>query len=412
MKKRIAVAALAGILAATPAFASGYRIPEQSINSVALSNAYVANTPGADASYYNPANMSWLEEGWHSELSLTYINLASIEYTDNNSSARSGSSRTENFALPEFHLVSPQYNNFRFGLSLVYPYGLSKRWEAPYPRMTSEEFTLKTYELNPNLSYQVTDPFSVAAGVRAIYSEGKVKSTDTLGTLGLARRDLEGSATDYGYNLAATYKPVSNLSLAATYRSKIDLEIEGDATLGIGGATVYNNRYAEVMVPAPAVLTLAAAYTFDATTVEFTYDKTYWSAYDKLDFNYDVSLLTINPTLYALFDAPGTKNWSNTDAFRLGLTHKLNTRWTVMAGFAIDKNPIPDETLGFELPDSDAKIYSIGARYQITDTLQIGAAYLYDDKESRTVASSVPKPNGTFDNSAAHLLNIGLQYRF
>ncbi|MBU4229331.1 MAG: outer membrane protein transport protein [Proteobacteria bacterium] len=412
MKKRIAVAALAVMLAAGPAFASGYRIPEQSTNSVALSNAYVANTPGADASYYNPANMSWLEEGWHSELSLTYINLASIEYTDNNSSARSGSSRTENFALPEFHLVSPLYNNFRFGLSLVYPYGLSKRWEAPYPRMTSEEFTLKTYELNPNLSYQVTNTFSVAAGVRAIYSEGKVKSTDTLGTLGLARRDLEGSATDYGYNLAATYKPVSNLSLAATYRSKVNLEIEGDATLGIGGATVYNNRYAEVMVPAPAVLTLAAAYTFDATTVEFTYDKTYWSAYDKLDFNYDVSLLTINATLYSLFDAPGTKNWSNTDAFRLGLTHKLNTRWTVMAGFAIDKNPIPDETLGFELPDSDATIYSVGARYQVTDTLQVGAAYLYDDKENRTVASSVPKPNGTFDNAAAHLLNIGLQYRF
>ncbi|MDP2757978.1 MAG: outer membrane protein transport protein [Desulfurivibrionaceae bacterium] len=412
MKKRIAVAALAVMLAAGPAFASGYRIPEQSTNSVALSNAYVANTPGADASYYNPANMSWLEEGWHSELSLTYINLASIEYTDINSSARSGGSRTENFALPEFHLVSPLYNNFRLGLSLVYPYGLSKRWEAPYPRMTSEEFTLKTYELNPNLSYQVTNTFSVAAGVRAIYSEGKVKSTDTLGTLGLARRDLEGSATDYGYNLAATYKPVSNLSLAATYRSKVNLEIEGDATLGIGGATVYNNRYAEVMVPAPAVLTLAAAYTFDATTVEFTYDKTYWSAYDKLDFNYDVSLLTINATLYSLFDAPGTKNWSNTDAFRLGLTHKLNTRWTVMAGFAIDKNPIPDETLGFELPDSDATIYSVGARYQVTDTLQVGAAYLYDDKENRTVASSVPKPNGTFDNAAAHLLNIGLQYRF
>jgi len=163
MKKRIAVVALAGILAAGPAFASGYRIPEQSTNSVALSNAYVASTPGADASYYNPANMSWLEDGWHSELSLTYINLASIEYTDNNSSARSGGSRTENFALPEFHLVSPQYNNFRFGLSLVYPYGLSKRWEAPYPRMTSEEFTLKTYELNPNLSYQVTRQFTAKA---------------------------------------------------------------------------------------------------------------------------------------------------------------------------------------------------------------------------------------------------------
>jgi len=416
MKKKIAVVALTGILAAGPAFASGYRIPEQSTNSVALSNAYVANTPGADASYYNPANMSWLEDGWHSEFSLTYINLATIDYTDRNSSAKSGGSRTENFALPEFHLVSPLYNNFRFGLSLVYPYGLSKRWDASFPRITAEEFTLKTYELSPNVSYQVNSTLSVAAGLRAIYSEGKVKSTDTLGTVGFARRDLEGDATNYGYNLAVTYKPIKNLALAATYRSKVDLEVEGDATLAIGGTTVYSNRYAEVMVPAPAVLTLATAYTCNNgnTTAEFTYDKTYWSAYDKLDFNYDVSLLSINATLYALFDAPGAKNWSNSDAYRIGLTHKLNPQWTVMAGFAIDKNPVPDETLGFELPDSDAKIYSVGAKYQVNEKLQVGAAYLYDDKESRAVTNSiaVPKPSGSFDNSAAHLLNIGLQYRF
>ena len=59
-----------------------------------------------------------------------------------------------------------------------------------------------------------------------------------------------------------------------------------------------------------------------------------------------------------------------------------------MAGFAIDKNPVPDQTLGFELPDSDARIYSCGLRYQPTDNLTIGAAYLFDDKESRTVPTN------------------------
>jgi long-chain fatty acid transport protein len=81
-----------------------------------------------------------------------------------------------------------------------------------------------------------------------------------------------------------------------------------------------------------------------------------------------------------------------------------------MAGFAIDKNPVPDQTLGFELPDSDAKIYSCGLRYQPTDTLTVGAAYLFDDKESRSVVNN--GVNGTFDNSAAHLVTAGLQYRF
>ncbi|MBU4034171.1 MAG: OmpP1/FadL family transporter [Proteobacteria bacterium] len=405
MKKKIAVVALTGILAAGPAFASGYRIPEQSINSTALSAAYVANTPAADASYYNPANMSWLENKWQTEASLTWIHLASIEYTDKVTSSFNSGSRTEDFALPNLHIVSPEFNNFRFGLSVVYPYGLSKRWDNTLPKASAEEFTLKTYEFNPTISYKLNEKISLGGGLRAIYAEGVVKSTAG------ASRDLKGDTTEYGYNLAATYRPVENLSLAATYRSKIDLDIEGDARLYLGAAQLYNG-YAEVSVPAPAVLSLATSYTCNngKTTAELTYDKTFWNAYDKLDFNYGPALT--NAVLISVFDNPKAKNWVNSEAYRIGLTHKLNTQWTVMAGFAIDKNPVPDQTLGFELPDSDAKIYSCGLRYQPTDNLTVGAAYLFDDKESRSVPTNANGVNGTFDNSAAHLFTAGLQYRF
>lgn len=420
MKKKIAVVALTGILAAGPAFASGYRIPEQSLNATALSGAYAANTPAADASYYNPANMSWLENTWQADASLTWIHLASIEYTDNAVASYNSGSRTEDFAMPNLHVVSPEYHNFRFGLSVVYPYGLSKRWDNAFPRTTAEEFTLKTYELNPTVSYKIGDTLSIGGGVRAIYAEGKVKSYGTVPVAGpitaTISRDLEGDTTEYGYNLAMSYRPIENLSLAATYRSKVDLNIEGDSrlssnaigALGLPATTL--NTGASVSVPAPAVLTLATAYTCNngKTTAELAYDKTYWNAYDQLDFNYTT---TINhPVLLSAFDNSKAKNWVNSEAFRLGLTHRLNTQWTVMAGFAIDKNPIPDQTLGFELPDSDAKIYSCGLRYQPTDNLTVGAAYLFDDKESRSVVNT--GVNGTFDNSAAHLVNAGLQYRF
>ena len=48
MKPIIKVATLLSLSAAT-LLASGYRIPEQSLNSVALSAAYVASATGADA---------------------------------------------------------------------------------------------------------------------------------------------------------------------------------------------------------------------------------------------------------------------------------------------------------------------------------------------------------------------------
>jgi long-chain fatty acid transport protein len=73
MKKIIAVAALAALLAAGSASASGYRIPEQSVDSTAKAGANIASAAGADASYYNPANMAWMAaDKWQVEGDLTY----------------------------------------------------------------------------------------------------------------------------------------------------------------------------------------------------------------------------------------------------------------------------------------------------------------------------------------------------
>jgi long-chain fatty acid transport protein len=55
--------------------ASGWRIPEQSAVSVALSGAYIANASGVDAAYYNPANMSFNKDEYRIEGDLTYIYL-------------------------------------------------------------------------------------------------------------------------------------------------------------------------------------------------------------------------------------------------------------------------------------------------------------------------------------------------
>ena len=104
------VAGLILLTASGSALASGYRIPEQSVNSTARAGSYVAYTPGADATYYNPANMSWLEDRGYCEVDATWIRLSAIEYTDQRSPLYSGESEEENFLLPTFFAVSPDYN--------------------------------------------------------------------------------------------------------------------------------------------------------------------------------------------------------------------------------------------------------------------------------------------------------------
>jgi len=428
MKNYVKIAAVLGISVAT-LNAAGYKIPEQSLNAVALSAAYVANARGADASYYNPANMAFSPAGAQMEIGLTYINLPSIKYTDVNPTY-SGDTKVEHFFVPNFHYMSPEVKKWRFGLSLTAPGGLSKRWDSIYPKTFAQEFTLKILELNPTASYKVNDKFAVGFGVRGVYTDGTVRSDgavpadlnhdSTIDSAVNIKRDMTGDSIDFGYNLALSYLPIKEMTLSATYRSKVELSVKGDAQLSntviaspfapAGTVLGSYNGNASVTIPLPATLDLAVAYTFDKTTVEFVYERVYWSSYKNLDFNYNTNL-SANPTL-AVFDNPIPKNWKDTNTYRIGISHQYSDKLKLMAGFAIDESPVPSNTLGFELPDSDAKLYSLGFEYKVSKSTSFGLAYLYDSKDTRTVTANEGHANGTFKDASAHLVTASIKYRF
>jgi len=399
------------IVASSVIVAQGYRIPEQSLNSMALSAAYVAHTTGADTAYYNPANMSFMDAGKsYVEGGITLAHLPANVYTLMD--PFSGESEAEDILIPFLHYVSKPIGDFRWGVSMTAPGGLTKRWETPYQKLYAEEFTLKIVELNPSLSYRVTDDFSIGGGLRLIYSEGVIKSDG--GSIAPIKREMEGDTVEFGYNLAMTYKPTSDINFAVTYRSNIDLQEEGQANLYFGG--VGQQYDAEVTVPLPAALNIAISKTWqEKFTLEFNYERTYWSTYETLDFNYD---RPIQAGLMPVFDDPIAKNWKDTNTFRIGATMEMD-KITMMMGFAIDETAVPVETLGFELPDSDAKIFSMGFRYQQTDNLSWGAAFLYDSKESISLVpgahddeNSLLNSGGSFHEGGAFLTTVGLSYEY
>ena len=98
------------------------------------------------------------------------------------------------------------------------------------------------------------------------------------------------------------------------------------------------------------------------------------------------------------------------DAFRLGYTFQWDKSLALMAGVGIDGNPIPDASLSFDLPDSDAWFISFGCRYKMDDKLSFGAAYLYADKDDRTVQNSTLY--GNFSGASSHLLALSVSYTF
>ena len=398
------------LFATSAIYAGGYKIPETSLNGVALSAANVAHSHGADAAYYNPANMAFMADENSLEADLMYIGLDPVKYkgTAGSSTAYDISAVRESFLIPSLNYVSPKLGDARIGLSIVVPGGLSKRWNDSPAKETAEEFTLEVVEINPTIAYPINDKLAVAFGLRALYSSGIVKSTSAA----TASRDMEADSIDFGYNLALSYKPTKDIDLAVTYRSKVDLTEEGNGKLYLGdttGAKVYDGG-ASVTVPLPALLNIAVAYTFSAkTTVEVVYERNFWSAYDSLDFEYVSSL----PVILSPFDAPIAKNWKDTNAFRLGVTQELDAL-TLMAGLVIDQTPVPDSSLSFELPDSNSVSVSFGGRYEINDKIDVGLSALYSKRDERTIKAvdNDNKLEGKFSNSNVLIVSAGVGYKF
>lgn len=413
--------ALMSLVASSILMAGGYKIPENSTNAVALGAANIAhNHNSADAAYYNPAKMVFMSDENHIDANLMYIGLNKVNY--NGTASINGSlvgigpisSESETFAVPSLHYVSSDVNGVRFGLSVVSPGGLSKRWSNNYATYTAQEFTLETIEVNPTVAL----PFAngkggVAIGLRLIHSKGIARSASPA-----AMSDMTGDSIDGGFNIALAYNPTPAWELGVTYRSQVDLNLEGDATLsftdvtgGVTGApagtTFSSMSSGSVTLPLPAVLSLAAAYTFDSkTTVEFVYEKNYWSAYSELDFDYGAG---VDPVTNIIYGTPRAKNWENTNTFRLGVTQEIDSL-TVMGGLVLDESPVPDTTIGFELPDTDTVAVSLGARYQIDDNMDVAIAGIYSMHESRTVNNS--SLNGEITGGDILIVSMGLGYRF
>ncbi len=200
--------------------ANGFKIQEQSLNATALSSAYVAGARGADASYYNPANMGfkndWGEDKHEFEFAFSLINipgfkfqvpttnqgLSSITYmeydgivaqvkplleklglslipgrielqhTKPDTAMVDGSTGDTNFMLPKFFYKSKNYNGFTFGASFIAPSGLAMKWNGLGGEFLQDVFIF-LIEFAPSISYTYRDRISIGFAPRLLYGMGK-----------------------------------------------------------------------------------------------------------------------------------------------------------------------------------------------------------------------------------------------
>lgn len=239
-----------------------------------------------------------------------------------------------------------------------------------------------------------------------------------------------GSDFAFGYRAGLTYRPINtkNYSLTASvvFDSPVTFKFKGklDADTFIGDPIGDVNMKADLALETqlPAQLKVGIAQRIYNFTVEFVYERIWWSSGKKFDFSFSNPVFTaLDPdSLVAQLIKSGKINgmmdladfgavamgngWRDTNAYRLGFTYRMDNGITMMWSVAYDESPVPQDQLG--IPDSTAYIFGGGINVPLTENLKLGASATMYLKDSR---NSIYQSG---DWGKLILANISMEYAF
>lgn len=336
---------------------SGFVVTYQGAKASGMADAFIAQADDPTANYYNPAGLAGLAGTQFSMgMILAYQTPWEFEGEVNDGTGNyisaSEEARDNVLVAPHLYLSHHFDNDFAFGLGVTASYPLSVAWNTgDMLSAYSHENNMLPLTINPNLAYSFDDiGLSLGIGVSYTYVFVSAENVAPAGALGVgtpatySRAEMTGGG--FGYNLGLKWDANDWLTLAATYRGKVEIDLSGDirgtTTTGTGWIS-YLDMDIDKDVTLPAMWVLGAAFKpRDNVVVEFDVQRTEFSTYEG-PFG----------------------NWEDVWAYRLGVQYSLNKNWDLRAGYAFDENPIPDEVVGPDLPDSDRHTVTLGFGYHV-----------------------------------------------
>ncbi|WP_275288957.1 OmpP1/FadL family transporter [Halomonas elongata] len=444
-KLTVAVTLASAVLASSQVAASGFQVREQSAK--ALANAMAGAAAGAeDVSFmtYNPAAIGNVE-GTQVAGGISYID-ASFELTDASASPAGmpvsydrGGSREggEEAWVPSFAFKTRLSDQFDFGLSVSAPYGLSTEYDKDWiGRYHAVETDLQTIDIQPTLNYRATDRLDLAVGVRAQYADATLSNAIDLGGMGVRAGQLPPSAIGnadgmaevtgddwgYGYTLGALFQATDRTRLGISYRSEVDLTLDGDVNYSADNATgqqvlagaqamgQLQDAGGKADLTTPANLNFGVYHQLtDRFALMANAEWTEWSSFDELVVESGGQDLSTT-----------SENWDDTWAFSVGANYQLNPQWMLRAGLGIDESPVPDsEHRTPRVPDADRRWATLGATWMPTPDLGVTAGYMRVFGDDGDIDQSGAKPenasrgdlSGTYEVDA-NVFALSVDYRF
>ena len=300
--------------------------------------------------------------------------------------------------------------NLSVGLGVYTPFGSSLEYEEDWKYSgLIQKISLLTIYTQPTVSWKINDKFGIGAGLVIGYGDVEVAKAvpvqDQNGNFG--QGILSGNDIGYGANAGIYFTPNDKLSIGLNYRSPVRFVATGDANFTVASsvqeffpATTFN---ADLTLPQN--ITLGVGYQLNeklrlAADIQFVG----WSSYDSLNFIFA-------DTTDLLKYQYNNRSWKDSFIWRVGCEYGVNEALTVRGGFSYDMNPIPDNRIIPDTPDSDKIAISTGATYTVADQLDIDASFIYVEAFKRSGRNIDHGFEGTY-KARAFIPGIGVTWFF
>jgi long-chain fatty acid transport protein len=388
------------VLAAAPAFASGFGFYEQGAKASGQAGAWVARADDASANWYNPAALVNLT-GREVQFGFNYLQPGNDTQFSPTSDPSKSIDAVSNGAAPGHFYFSQKINDrVAWGVGLNNPFGLMTEWDdtdiTPYSRSSE----LRTYLLNPNVAFKLGNYWSVAVGADYISVEVRDYSRD-LSIVGPVTANLTGEGDAWGYNFALQFK-MKSFSIAGQYRSALRTELFGDFT--VSTPLTSSSQDATTYLDLPGQTMLGAAWTSDRVDIEVGGYYTQWNYFKSLD-------ITLPPATSPAQTIP--EYWEGSWSYRLGIAVRLDKglKHELRIGGVLDETPIAPEYLRPSIPDADRMGYTLGYGYQ-AKRWGIDIYGMFMDFDDATAVGSQPGViDGTYTTTIV-LAGVTAKYRF
>ena len=400
-KKKLAsliTAASTCMLVPALASAAGYGINEQSASATGAANAGAAANPeNATILYFNPAGMTKLD-GDQISFGATALDIGAdyngrattavgtpVQGTDN-----------EDFVpmayVPNFYYTHKMNDTVSYGVGVFAPFGLKADYQNDFVgRYFADVTDLKMVDLAPSIAFDSGDGFSLGFGIDIMYAKGTLsRYQDYSAQAQLIKQatgqsvpqsghfEAQGDDIDWGWNVGLMYQPSDRTTFGMTYRSKVELELKGDATLTnvpslTGVSTLTEDARVPLTTPASLTFSLKQGLT-DSLDLLAGATWTQWSDFQALDILSDQSNAgspgTISQLGTSKYGGNGdvighvSENWHNTWALSLGLAWQATPSWQFKTGYAFDESPIPKQYRTARIPSTDRNWLTLGAQWK------------------------------------------------